>query len=159
MSSFDSQLVGWWKVQSIEMIAGKTLALFGGLPGDRVCFSDDGHYCVFPDDSDLQCYRCVVAQPYSELDIWMHGLEIFTSLCLYTVDDDLLRITVAGRPDGCRPQSIKRPTAMGSNDSLYWALIIMKRTKPPKKKTAASSAKHGWKLKPGRFIPECFLDD
>jgi len=158
MPSPDPQLVGWWKVQTTKMPEGKTLGLIGGSAGDRVCFSEAGHYNIFPAEDGIQRFRCRVAQPYRELDIWIRDLEPLTSLCLYTVDDDVLRITVAGRPLGGNSKKIKRPTEMRMDDQLNWAVIEMKRCKPPKR-SGAKRTQSGWKLRPGRFIPDGFLDE
>lgn len=154
----DPQLVGWWKVQSIAMPEGKTLGLIGGLPGERVYFSEAGHYKVFPGDDGIQQFRCRLAQPYRELDIWIRGLEPFTSLCLYTIDEEFLRITVAGHPLGVNANKIKRPTEMRMNQRRNWALISMKRCKPPKRQ-GSTRTRTGWRLKPGRLIPDGFLNE
>lgn len=156
MSYTDPQLIGWWKVQSIVMPEGKTLGLIGGLPGERVCFSETGHYNVFPDDDDTQCFRCRNSHPFRELDIWIQGLEPLTSYCVYTIDGDVLKITVAGRPLGGDPKAITRPTDMGMDKQRNWALIEMKRCKAPRTR---GKKQPGWNLKPGRFIPDGFLDD
>ena len=140
------------------MPEGKALGLIGGSPGKRVCFSEAGHYNIFPDDDDTQRFLSRVAQPYRELDIWIRGLEPLTSLCLYTIDDNVLRITVAGRPLGGNPKNIRRPIEMRMDEQLNWAVIIMKRCKPPKRR-GSKSGQPGWKLKPGRFVPDGFLEE
>ena len=155
MPSLDAQLVGWWRVQSIEMPEGKTLGLIGGGPGERVSFSKAGHYIVFPDVGGTQRFRCRVAEPYSELDIWIKGLEPLVSLCLYAIENDVLTITVAGLPLGSNGSDIKRPTAMRMDKRRNWAVIKMKRCKPPQPR---GKKRTGWKLKPGSLIPEGFLD-
>jgi len=157
MPSADPQLVGWWKVESIKM-PKKVLGLIAGSPGERVCFSEAGHYYVFPDDDDTERFRTRVAQPYRELDIWIRGLEPLTSLCIYTIDDDVLTITVAGRPLLGNPRKIKRPTEMRMDERLNWAVVEMKRCKPPKRRRP-KKGQTGWKLKPGRLIPDGFLDE
>ena len=158
MQSLDPQLVGWWKVQSIEMPEGKTLGLIGGLPGERVSFSEAGHYNVFPDNDGTQRFRCRVAEPYRELDIWIKDLEPLVSLCLYAIDNDVLTITVDGSPLGGDPDYIKRPTKMSMDKRLNWAVITMKRCKPPQGR-GKKQTNRGWKLKRGSLIPEGFLDE
>jgi hypothetical protein len=130
--SVDPRLVGWWEVQSIEMPQGKALKLIPGSPGQKVWFSESGHYNVLPNNDDTTSYRCVVAQPYGELDIWIKGLERLPSPCLYKVDDTVLKIAVAGRPLGF-DQALKRPSAMRMDEEQNWALITMKRSAQPKK--------------------------
>ena len=134
MPSLDPLLIGWWKVLSTAMPRGKVLGLIGGLPGERVSFSEAGHYNVFPMDSDSQCFRCGIAQPYRELDIWIRGLETLTALCIYTIEDDTLKITVTGRLSGEDATKVKRPTEMRMDELLNWAVIEMKRCQPPKRR-------------------------
>jgi hypothetical protein len=157
MPFLDPQLVGWWKVQSIEMPEGKTLSLIGGLPGERVSFSETGHYNIYPDDAGTQRFRCRVMEPYCELDIWIKDLDRLISLCIYAIDKDVLTITVAGRPLGSKPDGIKRPTKMLMDERLNWAIIKMKRCKPPQRR-GRKQAGTALKLKPGSLIPEGFLD-
>jgi hypothetical protein len=156
MSTVDPLLIGWWKVQSIVM-PNKTLGLVAGSVGERVCFSELGRYRVYPAKAAEYC-RCSVARPYSELDIWIQGLEPLASLCLYTINDDVLKITVAGRPLGGNPDLIKRPSAMRMDEKRNWAFITMKRCEPPKRRTSPASKRSGVNLKPGRLIPRGFLD-
>jgi hypothetical protein len=156
MTTLDPQLIGWWKVQSLEM-PNKTLQLIGASESERVCFSELGHHIIHG-MKGVEYYRCSVAQPYSELDIWIERLETLTSLCLYTINEDILKITVAGRPLGRDPASIKRPTAMRKDEKRNWAIYTMKRCEPPKRRATKAATRSGVKLKPGQLIPRGFLD-
>jgi len=151
----NNQLVGWWRVQSIVMPEGKTLSLIGGLPGETVCFTESGHYCIHPDIDETQHYRSSECTPYSHLDVWIQDLEPLTSCCIYEIENNSLRIAVAGRPLGNR-RGIERPTELRMDEQLNWAVIEMLRCDPPKKRR---SKKAGLNLEHGKFIPEGFLDD
>jgi hypothetical protein len=155
MSTLDPQLIGWWKVQSIEM-PDEVLGIVAGLVGQRVCFSELGRYGVHPDASGYH-YRSTVGDPYSQLDIWIPKLEPLTSLCIYVVSGDVLKITVAGRPLGGDSDLIKRPTAMRMDEKRNWVVKTMKRCKPPKHRTTKASTRSGVNLKPCQLIPRDFL--
>lgn len=157
MSSLDPQLIGWWKVQSIEMPEGQPLGLIGGLEGDRVSFSKTGRYNVFPDDGGTQRFRTRIAKPHRELDIWIKDLEPLVSLCLYAIEDDVLTITVAGRPLDSDPEDVRRPTSMRMDKRRSWVVFKMKRCNAPQRRGKKQTAK-GLKLKPGSPIPDRFLD-
>lgn len=128
----DEQLIGWWKVQSISMPERKVLSLIGGLPGERVGFSDSGHYLIGPQAGNAQLYRTAPSEPYPHLDIWIQGLESLTSLCIYSIEAHQLTITVAGRPSRYT-QAILRPSEMRMDELLNWAVVEMVRCRPPRR--------------------------
>jgi hypothetical protein len=137
-SVLDPDLVGWWKVRAIAMPEGKVLGLIGGLPGERVQFTKFGTYKVYPSRSG-SLFRCRPAEPFGALDIWIEHLESLMSLCIYSIDDDLLHITVAAHVS-LEKTPPRRPTAMRRDDKRNWVTIEMERCKSPVRQAAKKQA-------------------
>jgi hypothetical protein len=134
MPKVDPELIGWWDTVSFQMAPIRTLALIGGIPG-KVCFSESGDLLSGPSYGKGVRFSCAVAQPYSELNVWICGHERFPTLCIYSIAENTLKITVAGCPLGVDSRTIKRPSAMRMNGKRNWVLATLIRCEPPRKKS------------------------
>lgn len=118
----DSELLGHWRVLSIDMIDGKTVSLIGGLPDEIVEFTDDGRYRVdIKHRNPAESRYCAVASPTnSDLDVWSEGLESLVSRCLYRIEGNELTVCVAGNHRS-------RPTEIRRDDDQLWCVIQLAR--------------------------------
>ena len=119
-----SSIVSIWRVKQIDMTIGHSVSLIGGLPGEYVEFTDDGYYRVDIKDKrpGVSRFKTARSSSWSELDIWIEGLEALVKQCIYRIDGDLLTICVAGN-------SGERPTEFRRDDQLFWCLLTMERAK------------------------------
>jgi len=134
VTSIDPSLPGCWRVLSIDMIAGKTVSLIGGLPDEYVEFTDDGRYRVDlldrrPAESR---FRVVPSESENGLDVWLEGLESLVAQCIYRIDGDDLIVCVAGN-HGPRPTEIRR------DDGKLWCVIQLTRSQSPNRRRRTNS--------------------
>ena len=146
----DKELLGCWRVVNTDMVVGRAVRLIGGLPGEYVEFTGNGLYRLDierPNPSECHC-RTSTSGRLGELDVWIKGLEPLTTRCLYQIADDGLEICISG-------DSRERPTELRRDDERLWCLMTLKRAEPPK---PYKSGREMPLLKPGKFIPDGFLD-
>ena len=128
----EDEIFGFWRIVSIDMIAGHAVHLIGGNPGEFAEFTSQGTYLFgarrqFAQGRKpaLHCrFETKFSQEISQLDIWIPSLKALVCRCVYRVEQNRLTICVAG-DHGERPTEIRR------DDERLWCVITMKKAKLP----------------------------
>jgi hypothetical protein len=141
----DKQLLGFWRVRSLDMIEDRAVRLIAGLPDQVVEFTAPGNYVVWADPRRPARYRCrsFMRKGIRALDVWIEGLEPLRTHCIYHVDGSHLQIGIAG-------DSGSRPTELRRDDERLWCVLSCERCEPPPRARPARPRKL---LQPGRLIP------
>jgi hypothetical protein len=144
----DEQLVGFWRVRSLDMIEDRAVQLIAGAGqiGESVEFTASGKYVMWADPRRPATSRCRSFRRggVSALDIWIEGLERLRTRCIYQVDGRHLHICIAG-------DSGRRPTEIMRDDERLWCVMACERCDPPPKMRRAKPRRL---LEPGHFIPK-----
>ena len=121
----DSALSGFWEVTAAEQVAGRTLRVIGGIPGDLVQFTEDGRYVIRTDPrrSVEYRYRAEAGSPLPRLDLSGHNPD-FTTHAVYRVEGDELVICAAAN-------GRERPTDVVRDDERLWVLRRCRRRSAP----------------------------
>jgi hypothetical protein len=140
----DPALVGWYRVKGFDMVVGRTVSLIGGLPGERVEFTEDGRYRVWElrDLAGDSRYAAWPQKKPAEMDVWIPGMDV-VSRCAYELAGKELRVCVGG-DHGPRPTEIRR------DDERLWCVIRFERCKAPRAGKAKPAKPT---VEPGSFIP------
>lgn len=119
----DIRLGGFWSVRTIDMVPNRAVRLIGGLVGELVEFTADGHYILWGDPADPdrgeKLFRWHDSDPPG-LDIWIPGLEPLANQCLCRIAEDEMQICVSG-------DSRPRPTEIRRDDRKLWCVYSFVR--------------------------------
>ena len=148
----DRRLVGFWRIDTIDMVPDRAVQLIGGLLNEIVEFTDNDRYVLWGDPSDPRKINCrFLDTDPPAMDFWIRGLESLGSKCLLDIQDSRLKICIAG-------DSGERPTEIRRDDELLWCVMSLERWNGPRP-VKTKRRKRRPLLKPGRLIPDGFLDD
>ena len=119
-------LLGPWKVTVVEQVAGRTLRVIGGVPGDTVEFTDDGRYIIRtrPGRPVEYRYRVMPENSPPALDLYMLNPDAATYALYHLAGDELVICAVANGKE--------RPTEILRSDERLWVLQHYRRTPSPR---------------------------
>jgi hypothetical protein len=143
----EDDIIGFWRVTSVDMIEGVTVSILPGLAGEIVEFSSEGEYILhIPGRSRASRCRFLDEPDFVAFDTWIVGLEGLVTRSIARRNDNLLSVCIAGNYG-------HRPTELRRDDAKLWVMKEFERVERPVKKP-----KEPRKRPPG-LIPKGLLSD